>query len=499
MLYDALCDIPANIQLIILWLCLVSKIFFCSVCLFVFPVSRVFFVFFVFLAVITQVKMLAMRLVWLLLEIDLVDAFFNCTRLEESQGTDPLVRGLLEKNARKVDEFLNNILTTRLFADDADTPGLDLASLNVQRGRDHGLPNYLRWKDWAKRTCGIESKFHSELTKIRLLQTYGSLNDVDLFVGGLAEQAIPGGLVGATFACIFGQTFTAVRDGDRFYYENTRTPGRLTNRQIREIEKASLSRVICDTSDNIKRIQKNAFLSGQPRVPCDSLDSVNLDAWKASGSLCSIRVLSDTAGSILVVSRVNSRIHLSLRGVSANQKTCAQFLCPSDNSKIAVSFLPRTTSCTFTPNNNLPPSTTANFYNAVISRSLVQPNNGLHLNQGDCNSGSTVGMRVTCGRSPSSVEIQSSNEEVEVDVDDVSEIVPSVGEGNMDLLDSLNSGDTGGAGSEKKLISLMENVLAELQRSNDQDTEEGEKSKKAEAMGGEKSAMAQLEEYFKSN
>ncbi len=43
MLYDALCDIPANIQLIILWLCLVSKIFFCSVCLFVFPVSRVFF------------------------------------------------------------------------------------------------------------------------------------------------------------------------------------------------------------------------------------------------------------------------------------------------------------------------------------------------------------------------------------------------------------------------------------------------------------------------
>ncbi len=234
MLYDALCDIPANIQLIILWLCLVSKIFFCSVCLFVFPVSRVFFVFFVFLAVITQVKMLAMRLVWLLLEIDLVDAFFNCTRLEESQGTDPLVRGLLEKNARKVDEFLNNILTTRLFADDADTPGLDLASLNVQRGRDHGLPNYLRWKDWAKRTCGIESKFRSELTKIRLLQTYGSLNDVDLFVGGLAEQAIPGGLVGATFACIFGQTFTAVRDGDRFYYENTRTPGRLTNRQIRE-------------------------------------------------------------------------------------------------------------------------------------------------------------------------------------------------------------------------------------------------------------------------
>ena len=46
------------------------------------------------------------------------------------------------------------------------------------------------------------------------------------------------------------------------------------------MSKASLSRVICDNSDGITQAQPNAFIATQPRVPCSSLPSVNLAAWK---------------------------------------------------------------------------------------------------------------------------------------------------------------------------------------------------------------------------
>ena len=94
------------------------------------------------------------------------------------------------------------------------------------------------------------------------------METVDLWVGGLAEERVPGGLVGATFACIFAHTFGPIRSGDRHYYENVGPDGFFTEEQRDEIEKTSLSRIICDNADNITQIQVDAFLTGQQRVSC---------------------------------------------------------------------------------------------------------------------------------------------------------------------------------------------------------------------------------------
>ena len=51
-----------------------------------------------------------------------------------------------------------------------------------------------------------------------LLFYCSSVDDVDLFVGGLLEDK-PTGTVGPTFRCLIGRQFQLYKTGDRFWYE----------------------------------------------------------------------------------------------------------------------------------------------------------------------------------------------------------------------------------------------------------------------------------------
>ena len=81
-----------------------------------------------------------------------------------------------------------------------------------------------------------------------------------------------------TLACLFGITFSNVRDGDRFYYSN---PGVFSPEELEQISVATLSRVFCDTTD-IGMIQPNAFLSNQSRVPCSDIPQMDLSVFQKS-------------------------------------------------------------------------------------------------------------------------------------------------------------------------------------------------------------------------
>ena len=345
--------------------------------------------------------------------LNLVDAFFDPSQFAASGGTDPLLRGLVTKPVREVDEFLNSIITTRLF--ESDTSRMDLATLNIQRARDHGVQPYIAWKKWAARVCGETSEFRNELTYIRFLQTYGSLDTVDLWVGGLAEEPVPGGLIGATFACIFANTFGPLRNGDRFYFENVKSENNpsafFTAEQRDEIKKTSLSRIICDNSDNIQEIQPNTFRLDQRRVQCSEIPSMDLSVFVPSIILCAMRIRVTTRiilGSVEFVSKSRfltgtETINGTAEVESGRSSTCVPFLCPAPGKQVELHIsTPQDILCDELGrrrNRNLP-SNSANFplfvYEANIGTNHIGRITGAYESVSACESGNTNGLFYEC-------------------------------------------------------------------------------------------------------
>ena len=351
--------------------------------------------------------------------LSLLDSFFQPNQYEASGGTDPILRGLLARQARRTDEFVNDVLTNHLFQTNASSHGMDLASLNIQRGRDHGLPPYMTWKRWAKRQCGVSSDFNSDLTMIRLLQTYGTLETVDLWVGGLAEKPLPGGVLGATFACIFAKTFSAIRNGDRFFYENTHlSNATFTSQQRAAINNASLARVICDNADNIQEIQPNAFRGDQPRESCSSLPMVDLTSWMDP---CYVRIsinsqMMDVSFLSLSEPQISWKKSGSIPSTSmeftatisqGETSTCLPFVCPKKGITITLTVFPNLVGsmleCSVQRSGNLPKnmalgSGSGGTYIGKIRQRRLRRNRGLYRDLDTCESPSArTGLVFTCG------------------------------------------------------------------------------------------------------
>ena len=236
--------------------------------------------------------------------LPLVDSFSNSiANFNNSGGTDPIMRGLLSQPSRQADEHFTNDIINRLFGQDRD-----LISLNIQRGRDHGLPRFLMWRDFCSKfltlrgirvepiTMGI---FNDSINAVNIERMFGSLATVDPFTGMTAEAKFRGrrseSILGLTQACIFAREFNDLRTGDRFFYEN---PGVFAPAQVKELKSASLSKVICDNADGILHIQKNALRLADnianPIVSCASLHTPNLELWRENGPLSAVSEVEES-------------------------------------------------------------------------------------------------------------------------------------------------------------------------------------------------------------
>ena len=79
------------------------------------------------------------------------------------------------------------------------------------------------------------------------------MDAVELWIGGLAERHVAGGMVGETFQRIIAQQFQNLRDGDAYWYRNQGFDGAT----LREIEATTLSSLILRNTDT-RHIQADA-------------------------------------------------------------------------------------------------------------------------------------------------------------------------------------------------------------------------------------------------
>lgn len=150
-------------------------------------------------------------------------ACFN-PRMLHHMGIDLLLEGRFNQRMKPLNTQISNDVRNYVlnYAGDGAQSFLDFAALNIQRGRDHGIPDYntvreayglTRIADFSD--ISVDHKIQDNLEKL-----YQSVDNIDPWVGALAEDSIAGSQVGALNYTVLKDQFTRLRDGDRFWYEN---------------------------------------------------------------------------------------------------------------------------------------------------------------------------------------------------------------------------------------------------------------------------------------
>jgi peroxidase len=186
-------------------------------------------------------------------EVALAEAFFNPALLRET-GADSIIKYLASTTAQEIDTQIVDSLRNFLFGQPGQG-GFDLASLNIQRGRDHGLADYntVREAYGLPRVTSFAEITSDVALQESLATLYETVDNVDLWVGGLVEDHVPGSSVGETIRAIVADQFERLRDGDRFWYERN-----FTREQVQVIRETSLSDII-RRNTTVTSLQENVF------------------------------------------------------------------------------------------------------------------------------------------------------------------------------------------------------------------------------------------------
>ena len=155
--------------------------------------------------------------------LELDEAFFD-PQIIATYGPDPFLKGFSTHKMYETNTRINSVLRNFLFGSPTAAVrfGLDLASLNIQRGRDHGLPAYPAVRAfYTGNPVQHVGQITANTTQAAALKgLYGDVNSIDLWVGLLAEDLLPGKSVGPTMHAILKTQFERLRDGDFYFFRN---------------------------------------------------------------------------------------------------------------------------------------------------------------------------------------------------------------------------------------------------------------------------------------
>jgi len=172
-------------------------------------------------------------------------------------------------------------VTNYLFCEECQINGghgQDLIARNIQRGRDHGIPGWIKYRQFCRLT--VPTSFSnrpsdiSERDWVNFQKVYTKVEDIDLFTGGISETPVEGGMVGATFACIIAKQFAVLKGGDRFFFTHPENgykyeKGLPNKLRTAFVTNRKLSDIVCDNTE-IDSLPQDIFNLKSNQVSCNS-------------------------------------------------------------------------------------------------------------------------------------------------------------------------------------------------------------------------------------
>ena len=157
-----------------------------------------------------------------------------------------------------------------------------------------------------------------------LKAAYGSVDNTDSFIGGLAEDHVPGSDPGPLFQAALVNQFTRLRSGDRYFYLNETW----TQDELKILNQAPTLGKVIEANTGVHNLQSDVFVfkAAISGTVFFDFDSDGLPRSRGEFGLPGITVqLQDTSGDVLATTRTN------LLG----QYTFTQQSGPSNNPEIA--------------------------------------------------------------------------------------------------------------------------------------------------------------------
>ncbi|HTQ39030.1 MAG TPA: peroxidase family protein, partial [Pirellulales bacterium] len=161
-----------------------------------------------------------------------------------------------EVDEQTVDGLRNALFPDAPILDNVEVGASDLIADDIQRGRDEGDPTYnqMRIALGERPVTSFAQITSNTQLQSELKQIYGNVNNVELFVGLMAENHLPGSSLGPTEQAILAQHFQALRDGDQYFYANADSPA-----MVQQLNNTTLAQII-ERNTPLTNLQSDVFL-----------------------------------------------------------------------------------------------------------------------------------------------------------------------------------------------------------------------------------------------
>jgi hypothetical protein len=216
--------------------------------------------------------------------------------------------------------------------------GQDLMARDIERARDDGIGSYNQLRvAYGLPAVTSFAQITSNVKVQQQLQTaYGSVNNIDAFEGGLAEDHAAGSDLGPLFTRILADQFNRLRAGDRFYYLNESWNAD----ELHILQQGNTLRKIIEANTDVRNLQADAFVFKASISGTVATGSGGRHGFSAQGVAGITVQLQNSDGNVVATTVTDSRgryVFDQLNGVSGTGDYTVHLVLPSGDTQTSAS------------------------------------------------------------------------------------------------------------------------------------------------------------------